>query len=300
VLERKEEIVIRESFEVSAVTVNEAKKKALELLGLNGNEHELKVEVLEEGNANRGFTALRKEARVRVTHQSEGFGHVSRELSDAIPAPPPTAHDASVRRLAWSASSSSRPFSAKPELVIKEAAPPPRVSEMKIAPSKERPREVYEPSPEHNAKVEEVARELLDAMEIEYELSFEHSEYQRVFVTVPEDDAGALIGRRGTGVDALEHVLARMIAQRCDANVPVQVDLNGYREREEERLRAQALERAERVLAEGIEIHFEPMHPRDRRVVHLAVKPLEGVESYTLGEGARRHVVLAPVDAAGK
>lgn len=288
--------MIRESFEVSAVTVNEAKKRALELLGLSGNERGLKVEVLEEGNASQGFAAVRKEARVRVIHQSEGFGLVSRELPDAIPARPPVSHDSSVRRLAWSASSSSRPFSAKPELVIEEAAPPPRVSEMKIEPSKERPREVYEPTPEHNAKVEEVARELLDAMDMNYELSFEHAAYQRVFVTVPEDEAGALIGRRGTGVDALEHVLSRMIAQRCDANVPVQADLNGYREREQERLRAQALERAERVLDEGIEIHFEPMHPRERRVVHLAVKPLAGIESYTVGEGARRHVVLAPAE----
>ena len=292
--------MIRESFEVSAVTVKEATNQALALLGIESNTPGVEVEVIEEGNAGRGFAIFRKLARVRVTCQTEGFGRVARELPDAIPARPPEEHGERVRRLAWSATSTARPFSAKPDLVIEEAAPPPQVSEMGIAPSQERPRETYTPIAEHNAKVEEVTRELLDVMDLEYEARFEHADYQRVFLTVPEDDAGALIGRRGTGVDALEHVLSRMIAQSCDANVPLQVDLNGYREREQERLREQALERAEQVLAEGIEIHFEPMHPRERRVVHLAVKPLAGVESYTVGEGARRHVVLAPAKKTGK
>lgn len=286
--------MIRESFEVSAVTVKEATNQALELLGVDGGARGVNVEVIEKGNAGQGFAIFRKRARVRVTHESEGFGWVLRELPEAIPARPPAEHASTTRRLAWSATPSARPFHAKPDLVIEEAAAPQRVSEMSIAPSQERPRETYTPTAEHNAKVEEVTRELLDSMDLEYEASFEHADYQRVFITVSEDDAGSLIGRRGTGVDALEHILSRMIAKSCDANVPVQVDLNGYREREQERLREQALERAERVLAEGTEIHFEPMHPRERRVVHLAVKPLAGVESYTLGEGPRRHVVLAP------
>lgn len=287
--------MIRESIEVTAVNVAEARKKAMQLLGVE-DAAQLEFEVIEEGTAAATFSVLRKEARVRARRRDEGFGRVSREWPDSIPAPPPAEAGAPLRRIGLSPGGvRSRPM-PKPDIVIEEAAPPPKVTEMGIAPSRKRERESYQPSEEHNAKVREVVEELFAATPLDPEIDYDHGDYQRIFIEVGDNGAGALIGRRGSGIDALEHLLSRMICQRCESNVPVQIDVNGYREREQEQLREFALEEGRKALESGEELHLEPMGPRERRVVHLAVKGLGGLITYTVGEGKRRHVVIVKED----
>ncbi len=287
--------MIRESIEVSAPSVSEARKKAMELLGVE-DASELEFEVLEKGTVAQTFSVLRRDARVLARRCDEGFGRVASEWPESIPEAPPEPSAAPLRRLGLSPGGlRSRP-SRKPDIVITETTPPPTVREMGIAPSRKREREKYVPTEDHNAKVREVVEELFAASSLDPELRFEHGDYQRIFIDVGEDGAGALIGRRGSGVDAIEHILSRMICQRCQSNVPVQVDVNEYRQREHDQLRDRALFEAQRALESGEEHHFDPMGPRDRRVVHLAVKSLEGLITYTIGEGNRRHVVIVKSD----
>ena len=283
--------MIRESIEVSAPSVSEARKKAAELLGVE-DARVLEFEVLDKGSDAQTFSVLRKDARILARRCDEGFGFVARELPESIPAPPPAESASPLRRIGLSPGGlRSRP-SRKPDVIITETTPPPTVREMGIAPSRKREREKYLPSEEHNAKVRAVVEEVFAAASLEVDLRFEHGDYQRVFIDVGEDGAGALIGRRGSGVDAIEHILSRMISQRCQSNVPVQVDVNEYRQREHDHLRERALAEAHRALDSEEEFHFEPMGPRDRRVVHLAVKSLDGLITFTVGEGSRRHVVI--------
>jgi spoIIIJ-associated protein len=48
-------------------------------------------------------------------------------------------------------------------------------------------------------------------------------------------------------------------------------------------------------ITEGKIITFEPMNPRDRRVIHLALAKLEGVVTKSEGEGDDRRVQIIPV-----
>ena len=50
---------------------------------------------------------------------------------------------------------------------------------------------------------------------------------------------------------------------------------------------------------QGKIITFEPMNPRDRRVVHLALAGFEGVITRSDGEGDDRRVQIIPVRRAG-
>ena len=52
--------------------------------------------------------------------------------------------------------------------------------------------------------VGEYGDELLESLDVEYKLQFEHGEYQRVFIEVGDRSAGTLIGKRGSGIDAIE------------------------------------------------------------------------------------------------
>lgn len=180
----------------------------------------------------------------------------------------------------------------KPEVVIAEAAPPAPVSLADVKPSRARERSVYEPSADDDAIVERVTQEMLDSIGIEASAEYRHEDYQRIAIEVSESRAGALIGKRGANIDALETLIGRMVSHQAGHMVPVQVDVNGYRADHEDGLRELARDLAERVLETGEDEHLRPMNGRDRRVVHLVIEEMEGLETYSLGEGASKHIVI--------
>lgn len=179
----------------------------------------------------------------------------------------------------------------KPEIVIEERTAP-KIEIEKLEPSRARERAVYEPSDEDNDIVRSVVTELMESIGLEFETQYEHADYQRVQVSVGDRQAGALIGKRGSGLEALELLLARMASHRAGHAVPVQVDVNEYRKRHEDELREQARACAEKVLESGEDEHLPPMGARDRRVVHVTVQEYEGLQTFSLGEGSTKHIVV--------
>jgi spoIIIJ-associated protein len=105
---------------------------------------------------------------------------------------------------------------------------------------------------------------------------------------------GAMIGRHGRTLDALEVLLALHLQRTLGRRVHVTVDAAGYRARREQALVALARRAADRAVAEGVDVALEPMEPRDRRTVHLALKDDARVETFSEGESEHRHVVVRP------
>jgi spoIIIJ-associated protein len=75
----------------------------------------------------------------------------------------------------------------------------------------------------------------------------------------------------------------------------VLVDAEGYTARREDSLAAMAQRLGQQAIADNKIITFEPMSPRDRRVVHLALVKFPGVTTQSQGEGADRRVQIIPV-----
>lgn len=123
-------------------------------------------------------------------------------------------------------------------------------------------------------------------------------DYHLVKVTTDESSAAVLIGRHGATVDALEHLVERMAAQAAGSPVHLNLDVNNYRRRREERLVQRALQAIEKVRQTGQEQHFEPLSARERRIIHLEVAKAGGLQTFTIFDGAGKHVVVARADAA--
>ncbi|RKZ14102.1 hypothetical protein DRQ53_11220 [bacterium] len=188
----------------------------------------------------------------------------------------------------------------KPDIIIEESAPQ-AAAVQNLEPSRRRERRTYEPTEQDNTVFRKVVEEFLDSLEVEYEVKYTHEDYQRAAIDVGEDSAGLLIGKRGSGIDALETLISRMVSHQCEHAVPVQADVNEYRKRREEELREDALVRGKRVLETGEEDEFQPMGARDRRVVHLAVKSLgEELVTYSVGHGGEKSIVVRRNDQAGE
>ncbi len=115
-----------------------------------------------------------------------------------------------------------------------------------------------------------------------------------VAVQVTGDHLGALIGRRGATLDALQFLLGLMVARQTHVRARVLVDVEGYRERRRVVVEDLARRAAERVEREGREIALEPMEASDRRIVHTTLAETPAVMTFSRGEGPARHVVVAP------
>jgi spoIIIJ-associated protein len=116
-------------------------------------------------------------------------------------------------------------------------------------------------------------------------------------VTCSGEDVALLIGRHGQTIDAVQYLL-NAISHRTygDDRKEVVVDAAGYRERRRSALESLAVRTAHEVQQSGRPVELEPMTAVERKVVHLKLKELEGVETASEGTEPNRHVVVLPAD----
>jgi spoIIIJ-associated protein len=118
-----------------------------------------------------------------------------------------------------------------------------------------------------------------------------------ITVTCSGEDVALLIGRHGQTIDAVQYLL-NAISHRAygDERKEVVVDAAGYRERRRATLEALAERTADEVRASGSKVELEPMTAVERKVVHLKLKDLGGVETASEGTEPNRYVVVLPVE----
>jgi spoIIIJ-associated protein len=108
-------------------------------------------------------------------------------------------------------------------------------------------------------------------------------------------DSGRIIGKKGQVLSAIQHIVNRVVNKPGLDRRHVVVDAEGYRQRREDTLATMAQRLGKKALEEGKIITFEPMSPRDRRIVHLALAKFPGVVTKSDGEGEGRRVQIIPV-----
>lgn len=109
-------------------------------------------------------------------------------------------------------------------------------------------------------------------------------------------ELGLLIGPRAATLDAVQD-LTRVVVQRRGngrSESRLRVDVGGYRAKRRDALERFTRQLAEDVLANGGRKVLEPMGSADRKVVHDTVGTIEGVQSLSEGEEPRRRVVIVP------
>jgi spoIIIJ-associated protein len=117
---------------------------------------------------------------------------------------------------------------------------------------------------------------------------------QRARLSVSGEDSALVIGRQGQTLDAIELVLNRIVERRLPGSIPITVDAEDYRQRRAQKLADVAFREAGRVRETDRPIALEPMSPRDRRSVHIALRDEPGVVTRSEGEGQFRHIIIEP------
>jgi spoIIIJ-associated protein len=178
-------------------------------------------------------------------------------------------------------------------LTAKELA---EVAAARVSPRTERP-ESAEVTPEAMAAAKEILEQIMSQLEFNVRVEIAAGETNRLNVIGEGDEKealGALIGRKGERLSALQHLVNLLLSKRVGEWTRILVDVEDYRGRRERQLRDLANRAAERVGETGKMLQLEPMPALERRWIHLALRDHEGVATQSIGEEPNRRVVVLP------
>lgn len=116
-------------------------------------------------------------------------------------------------------------------------------------------------------------------------------EAREIYVEMAGPDAPLLTQRGGELLRALEHVAAKIIRLENEEHDKVSFDANNFKALRARELKMQAETAAEKVRRTGQPYGFAPMSSRERRMLHLAFREYEDIETSSTGEGLHRFVV---------
>ena len=137
---------------------------------------------------------------------------------------------------------------------------------------------------------------LLADMNIEAEMTVSEGENGEVRISIVGDSASVLIGHHGETLDSLQYLANLAANKRVNGKkeeyTKVSVDVEGYRAKREETLRALARRMAGKVLKYKKSVMLEPMNPYERRIIHSEIQNMEGVSTNSIGSENNRKIVI--------
>ena len=104
---------------------------------------------------------------------------------------------------------------------------------------------------------------------------------------------GAVIGRRGETLDAIQHLTNYVINRGSDRHMHICVDAESYRAKREESLVRLAEKMAAKVIKYKRSMALEPMNSYERHIIHAALQDYEGVSTSSTGTEPNRRVVVS-------
>jgi spoIIIJ-associated protein len=148
----------------------------------------------------------------------------------------------------------------------------------------------------------QVLEELLALMELkgtvlpsdEFTVNDENGELSSVGLNIEGEDLGILIGRRGQTMVSLQYIVRIIMSHKMEVNIPIILDVEGYKQRRCEGLRLLANRLAEQVKTRKTPFTMEPMPAFERRIIHLALADHPDVITESTGVGDARKVVITP------
>ena len=289
--------------DVTGKTEDEAIHSALAQLGMDRDD--VSVEILERAKS--GFLGIGSApARVRVSYDDgKAEEAVKPAEKPAAPKPEkkvePSAAPKVVPMYAPEVLQKKEPRAAKEE----RSGRPAREERRERAPRAERAeRPAPQPKPivdlgeecrdEKSEQIRSFLKGLLEHMDSAAEIKIYESEKGRYKVYLEGEKLGALIGRRGETLDAIQQLTNYSINRGSEKNrVRVQVDAENYREKREQSLERLAEKVAGKVTKYRRNVTLEPMNAYERHVIHTALQDTPGVTTFSIGTEPNRRVVVS-------
>ncbi len=142
--------------------------------------------------------------------------------------------------------------------------------------------------------VDNVARAIMEALDVNYRLFSEERDGSMYINIETAGVDGLLIGRKGDTLTSLQHLIGRIVSKRLGGYQRLTLDVGGYLRNRHDILKQRAVKAAEKAKKSNHEVALEPMRAAERRIVHMALSEIDGISTYTVGNGDLRKVCIAP------
>ena len=250
--------------ETTGKTERDALNKALKELGLE--EDDISIEVITR--AKTGFLGIGScPAKIRVTYE------VPDEPAPVAEEPAPTVE----------------PEAPEEPMPAAESAPAPTAEPVE-APV-EAP--VMEADPERKEKIETFLTGLLERLEVPAEIKLQVNEAGIYQVELVGKNLGALIGRRGETLDAIQQLTNYAVNRGQSKRIRIHIDAENYRAKREESLQRLARKTAGKALKYRRNMMLEPMNAYERHVIHAALQSYNpAISTYSTGTEPNRRIVV--------
>ena len=267
--------------DVTGKTEEEAIQSALAQLGMDRDD--VSVEILERAKS--GFLGMgAKPARVRVT-----YGPDEAPMEEvAVPVKPAVVEKPEKKEEPKPQPKSQQPRQPKPQQPRREERVE-RVEKPIAAPAVDLP----ECTADNAVRITAFLTGLLEHLDSPAAVKVYEEEKGRYKVILEGQKLGALIGRRGETLDAIQQLTNYAVNSGSEKRIRVHVDAENYRARREASLESLAMKVAGKVKKYRRSVTLEAMNAYERHVIHAALQDVKGVTTYSVGTEPNRRVVVA-------
>ena len=271
--------------DMTGKTEDEAIRRALEQLGLERDD--VSVEILERAKS--GFLGIGgSPATVRVSYDD------GQPEPEPVKPEPKSAAPKAEKKPVYCAEVLQKEVRAreKQEREVKRG-------ERRAEPKAEKaPREPVvlgeEIRDEKSEQIRTFLSGLLEHMDAKAEVKVYEVEKNRYKVILEGEKLGALIGRRGETLDAIQQLTNYSINRGGESKrARVQIDAENYREKREESLERLAQKVAGKVVKYRRNVTLEPMNAYERHVIHTALQDTQYITTFSIGTEPNRRVVVS-------
>ena len=273
--------------DMTGKTEDEAIRRALEQLGLERDD--VSVEILERGRS--GFLGIGgSPATVRVSYDD---GQPEPKPEPVKPEPKSAAPKAEKKPV-YCAEVLQKEVRAR-EKQEREAKRGERRAEPKAEKAPREPAVLGEEiRDEKSEQIRTFLSGLLEHMDAKAEVKVYEVEKNRYKVILEGEKLGALIGRRGETLDAIQQLTNYSINRGGESKrARVQIDAENYREKREESLERLAQKVAGKVVKYRRNVTLEPMNAYERHVIHTALQDTQYITTFSIGTEPNRRVVVS-------
>ena len=153
-------------------------------------------------------------------------------------------------------------------------------------------RVIYEAKENRTEKVNNFLTGLFERMGVETDIEISEGSGS-IEVILNGKDPGALIGRRGETLDAIQHLTNYVVNRSGAGRTRVNIDAENYRQRRNETLEALAARTASKVMKYRRNVTLDPMNAYERHVIHASLQSYENISTYSVGSEPNRRIVVA-------
>lgn len=183
----------------------------------------------------------------------------------------------------------------KPEKQPKAKAPKKQKEAKKQNPEKKEPKPAPVDEKKEYAEVRQFLTGLFEHMNVSADMEIGPRPGGGIDVILSGDSIGAIIGRRGETLDAIQHLTNYAVNRGNEKRKHINIDAESYRAKREESLTKLAEKMAEKAIKYKRNMALEPMNSYERHVIHAALQNYEGVTTASTGEEPNRRVVVTYV-----